>query len=241
MTRPLDIDLADQPTRAQPKLTELALLIRKITSMGLRVSVPGRVVMYNSATQIANVQVEILTVKPDPITGLDVPFPPLVISNVPVVFPHNGTNAGLTFALVPGVTTGELRFMDRAIGRWLTTGAPSDPGKPGAHKFEDAIFVPGLHPTTQPIAQAADPSTVLDSLTTIKLGLAATNPILKGTPLATAFTTYTTAIAIAGATWAAIVPPTAASNGAFISALITATATLATSIATWASTKSFTE
>lgn len=178
----VDIDTADQPTRARPTLTELAELIRKVTSMGLRVGVPGRVTAYNATTQIASVQVEILTVRPDPITGLDLPKPPLVIPNVPVVFPSNGAGAAYTFPIVPGTTTGELRFMDRAIGRWLTTGVPSDPGKPGAHKFEDAIFTPGLHSLTQPLAQAADTGTVIDDATTVKIGgSAAVEPMIKAT------------------------------------------------------------
>lgn len=192
-----DLDVADLPTRARPTLTELARLIVKVTSLGLRVGLPGRVIAYNATTQIADVQVEILTVTLDEVTGLEIPRPPLLLSHVPVKFPSNGSGSYITIPIVPGTTTGELRFMDRAIGRWLTLGVPTEPATSGAHKFEDAVFEPGLHPKTAPLP-TTDLTGVVVEGTLVKVGAGATEPMIKATTFITLMDTMIAA-AIAAA------------------------------------------
>lgn len=71
----------------------------------------------------------------------------------------------------------------------------------------------------------------------IELATAPLEPLVLGTKLSNAFTAYGTAIAAAGVTHAAS-PKLPPDNAAFITALVTATATLAGTIATWLSTKS---
>jgi signal peptidase I len=78
--------------------------------------------------------------------------------------------------------------------------------------------------------------TIDDKTGLIKLAKTPHEPVVKGTKLSQAFTTYTGSIATAGATHASS-PKLPADNAAFITALVTATATLAGTIATWLSTK----
>ena len=82
----------------------------------------------------------------------------------------------------------------------------------------------------------ASNSVVLSTPST-ELSELATEPIIKGTTQAQAFTAYTSAIATAGTTWVNAGAPTPASNGAFIGSLIAATSALASSIGTWTSSK----
>lgn len=70
-----------------------------------------------------------------------------------------------------------------------------------------------------------------------ELSTDATEFILKGNTVINAVTAYTQTVATAYTTWQAVVPPTPVSNGAFLAAIGLATATLATSLSTWASTK----
>lgn len=175
-----DTEAANLPTRAKPDLTELAMLIMRATRMGIKVALPGRVVSYNATTQLANVSTEILVVLPDPVLGIDVPQLPLVLVDVPVVFPSNGAGSYLIFPIAVGVTTGQLLVNDRSIGRWLNVGTPTDPSVATSHKLEDAVFLPGLHPKTNPIPVPPATTAVLEA-PLVNIGAGAAQAAMLGT------------------------------------------------------------
>lgn len=140
--------------------------------LSMRTNTVGTVVAYNPATQQVTVTVDILQIikvfnLPDP--NAEAPTPPVILTNIPVVWPRAGTGY-LTFPLVPG-DTGTITIMDRSIDNWLLLGAPVDPISSATHALQDAVFEPGLHPQTNPIVPPTDlTGTVLHDDLAVKLG-----------------------------------------------------------------------
>jgi hypothetical protein len=220
-------------------LVEMLAHFGRALGLTLRVSAPARVVFYDPTLQRADLVVENLPVRELP-DGTEVPQPPIALPRVPVSWPASS----LGYILPPLVTgdTGLVLFSDRSIHEWLKIGSPVDPLNGRAHALGDGMFIPGLHPDNAPVPSAmhiAGTHTVVHGpLVALREG--AVQPLVLGTPLVAAFTTWTAGVAAAFSTWQGIVPPTAISNGAFITALGTLTATLAGTIATWLSTTVFT-
>jgi hypothetical protein len=183
----------------------------RATKMGIKVAIPGRVVTFNAANQTAKISTEILTVQTEPITGVDLPQPPLVIDQVPVMFPSNGAGAYLTFPIVNGVTTGELLVNDRSIGRWLNLGTPTDPALHGLHKLEDSVFIPGLNPKTNPITPFDSTGAVLEAAL-VKLGVGATQAAVLGTAFLTLFNAHVHPDPLSGTTGVPTVPMVAGTH-----------------------------
>ncbi len=230
----------------QPELPDLFLVALREAALQLRTHSVARVVAYDPATQTASLSGELLQVVKDLLTTPTPANPnptniqePVLLQGIKVAWPT--TAAGyLTFPLVPG-DTGELHVQDRSIDQWRATGIPSDPVSAFIHMLGDSVFHPNIRPDANPIVPPTSlVATVLEG-PLVHLGRLAVEPVLKGATVATAFTAYTTAVAAAGTAHAAIIPPTAISNAAFITALVTATAVLAGTIAAWPSIKVFTE
>jgi hypothetical protein len=215
-------------------------------------AMPARVVSFDRDAQTLSVQ-PVLKRK---FRGVD-PQPLPQIDDVPVVFPGSGDWWITVDIAVDSYVL--LVFAERALESWLDQGGILDPQIARKFDLSDAIAIPGINPSPEALSPgvAADKITIrkrdnsvyveLDALTavveaaSIKLGATATQPLVLGTTLAAAFTAWTAAVATAGGTWLGITPPTAVSNGAFIGALITATGTLAGTIANWNSTTSKTK
>jgi hypothetical protein len=230
-----------------PELADLFRVALRSLTLSLRTHTVGTVVAYNPATQKSTVRVDILQVikdlqtrptpaNPNPTSTQD----PVILTNIPVAWPRTGAGF-LHFPLNPG-DTGELHVQDRTLQAWLTLGNATDPVGAFTHSLADSVFHPNVAPDTNPMTPPALFAThaVLDG-PLIALGAVAASPLVKGTELASAFTTYTATVAAAGATHAAAQPPNPISNAAYLVAITTATAVLASSIANWLSLKSFTE
>ena len=231
-----------------PDIPDLFRIALRDLRLSLRTHTAATVVAYDSTKQKVTVTVDILQVikdnaatptvrNPNPVKAQD----PVTLKNIPVAWPR--TNSGyFTLPLNPG-DTGELHVQDRSLEQWLKIGKATDPVSAFTHNLAHSVFHPTIQSDPTPInpPTGTDPTAAVIEGPLVKLGALAAHPLIKGTELVSAFTAYTGAIASAGATWGATVPPTPASNGAFIGSLITATATLATSIASWSSTKSLTE
>ncbi len=95
---------------------------------------------------------------------------------------------------------------------------------------------------TSPLITLNAATTALIQSLNVQLGgPAAVSPVIKGTEFMTALTTFLAAIATAGSTNAAIVPPTPIGNGAMLAAITTAAAALAAALAGTLSVKVKTE
>lgn len=146
---------------------------------------------------------------------------------------------------------------EREVWPWYTTGAQHDPTTTRMHDPSDCVALPWISSIARAIAARGPGAGTfwigredgsagltitqgpLPGRTTVEgtgpgsiaLGSAAAQTVVLYPPFAAAFATWTGAVATAGTTWAGVVPPTAISNGAFIGSLISATATLAVSLA----------
>jgi hypothetical protein len=170
--------------------------------------------------------------------------------------------AGLV--LVGEVQAGDevlLVTCEREIWPWYTLGGIHDPTSERMHDPSDSIALPWISSIKRAIT-ARQPGTFYigredatagititqgpaPGRTTIEgtgpgsiaLGSAAVSPVVLHQAFTAAFGTFTGAVATAGTTWTSAGIPTAPTNGAFIGSLISATATLAGTLAAMASIK----
>ncbi len=77
-----------------------------------------------------------------------------VIQNVPICCPR-GADYWVKVPIAVG-DTGLAIFSERSIDRWSVAGGLVDPKDSRKHDLSDAIFVPGLYPTSDQVTGAAD-------------------------------------------------------------------------------------
>jgi len=234
-----------------PKIPDLFRVALRGLQLTMRTHTVCTVTAYNPATQKVSVLVDILSVMVNnavPPTRAN-PLPtttqkPITLIDIPVAFTR--TAAGYsTLPIVPG-DKGELHVQDRSLDAWLDLGTATDPVAAWTHNLADSIFHPAIFNDTNPIVPPTSLTHHVIEGPLIALGALATSlpvgaPLVRGTELAAAFTTYTATVATAGATHAAALPPNPVTNAAYLVAITTATATLAGTIASWLSVKTFTE
>ncbi len=165
-------------------LNDLLAMVRRNIELDLRVSAPARVVVYDPATQRATIQLELLPVKF--LGDLEVPQPPIPIPGVPVCW-TGGSLGYVTTPLVPG-DTGLALFSDRCLSLWLLQGGPIDPINGRTHALGDAMFLPGLRNTTNPITPPTDLTATVVEGPLVHLGRLATHPVAFGDLLHTYLT-----------------------------------------------------
>ncbi len=113
--------------------------------VNLNVSMPGVVESFDKATQTASIQPAL---KRKYSEGEVVNLP--VLQKVPVVFPR-GSTWSVTGPIVPG-DTGHIIFSQRSIDVWKKDGGVVDPKDPRKFHITDAIFYPGLGPSSKALA-----------------------------------------------------------------------------------------
>lgn len=140
--------------------TVLTDAIRK-SLIDLRVSIPVKVLKYDSEAQTVEIQPLIRKkYKTEDGVGNIVDTP--VISDVPIEWPStNNGEAFLTFPLKEG-DLGRAAFMDRSIAEWLAgDGSMVTPIDPRIHDISDAVFIPGLRPLGSPLSDVSENDIVL--------------------------------------------------------------------------------
>lgn len=120
----------------------------------INVAMPGRIVSYNYAKNLAVVQPTLKRKYKNNESAIDLP----VITNVPVAFQRMG-KGHLRFPVNPG-DTGQLVFNQRSIDAWLVSGGQVDPLDPRKFALSDGIFYPGTTPNNNPMASSAAQSSV---------------------------------------------------------------------------------
>lgn len=181
----------------EPTLTDVVQTLQKAIFLGLKVAAPAKIVTFDATTQTADVKLELITVLQQ--DGQEVPQLPLVVRDIPVVFPRSSAGY-LTFPVNPG-DTGQLIVNDRSLDKWCTQGTTVDPGLNHAHNLIDGVFYPGLHPTSQPMVPPTDgTATVVEGTASIKLGRQAILGVARQgdvVQLSPAFLTWLTNLAAA--------------------------------------------
>ena len=107
------------------------------------VALPGKVVQYDNALQVADIRPMVKRAVPVDDEGGHIAEELPVIPSVPVCFPRGG-GFFVSFPVTAG-DTGLLVFCERDITAWRTTGENSDPGDLSMHDLSNAVFFPGLH------------------------------------------------------------------------------------------------
>jgi hypothetical protein len=133
------------------------------------------VTAYDTATQRADVSVDVLQVVRDnftqPTAGNPNPvatLPAVQLKGIPVAWPRAGSSY-LTFPLAAG-DTGEVHIQDRNLGQWIQLGDAVDPVSAITHALADGVFHPNIHPDNDPITPPTDEAAAVLESEAIKLG-----------------------------------------------------------------------
>lgn len=140
--------MSETPTLAQ--VIKDAIEARLIE---VHVSLPGRIVSYDPATQKADVQAEI---KRTFVSGESVELP--IFSDLPVAWPRAG-KAYLHMPLKAGDQV-QVVFSERSLDEWKQKGGSVVPAEKRKHHLSDGWVVPGGYPFSKPMV-GADGSDVL--------------------------------------------------------------------------------
>lgn len=130
----------------------LADVLRKAVDSGaarLRVSLPGRILSFDAATQTARVQPLLKESYLDEAEERQVEGLP-AIEDVPVQFMGGGD-----YVLTVPVVVGDpcwLVFSDRALDVWQSSGAEVDPVDERRHHLSDAVAILGVRSSAKAIA-----------------------------------------------------------------------------------------
>ncbi|MGF6394295.1 Gp138 family membrane-puncturing spike protein [Pseudomonas plecoglossicida] len=103
---------------------------------GVCTSIPGHVLTFDGATQLAQVQVGVLRVD---INGAEFTVPPII--EVPVLFP--GGDYCVEYQIDPGCE-GDILFSQRCIDGWIQSGGVAANPVGRFHNMQDAMFIPGF-------------------------------------------------------------------------------------------------
>jgi hypothetical protein len=163
-----------------PDLADLLLELDAFILGKVSVSLPGTILEYDQARQVATVKPTVSARRHEPETNALIPEALPAIANVPVLFPVGlGGAASFTWPLAAGDTV-LLVICDRSIDEWKATGLPENvPVDIRRFDLTDAVALAGLHPNNRPIPASgwAEGATVLQGLD-IRLGSsAATSPV----------------------------------------------------------------
>jgi hypothetical protein len=140
----------------EPEWPEILRAVQDSLAARIHTSLPGIVKSYSSTTQTASVQLAVQ------LRGNNVP----PLSDVPVCWP--GGAAGFVHVPLAAGDTVLVIFTEEDFSRWFTTGSVSAPAVLARHGLH-AVAIPGLRPTTAPLAVTGGHVTV-GAASEIRLG-----------------------------------------------------------------------
>lgn len=135
----------------------------------MKVAMPAKVLKYNHEKGLVDVQPCLKKTYPDG-EVLD----PAIIYNVPVQMPRSG-KAWVHIPIKKGDYV-QLHFQDRSIDKWISSGGVLDPEDTRKHDASDAVAVPGLFPSNQPM-EIEDPNDLVLRNENIEIKLKANGKI----------------------------------------------------------------
>ncbi len=170
-----DVQTSLRARRERVTLAEVMRVAARGLRVGIRTTIPCRVLTYDPTIQKAKIIAEHIVVIND--DGGEGELPPMVLENIPVRWLAASAGASwLTLPLLPG-DTGYLAVSDRSIERWMSTNAPVDPAIRHTHNPIDGIFEPGLHADAVPLSFPTDLTAAVLESSLIKLGVGALPPL----------------------------------------------------------------
>ena len=142
-----------QNVNETPTLTQVIKDAIEARLIDVHVSLPGKIVSYDPATQKASVQA---LIKRSFVSGESVDLP--VFTDLPVAWPRAG-KAWIHFPLKAGDFV-QVVFSERSLDEWKQTGASVAPKEKRKHNFSDGWVIPGGYPFGSPM-NGADAKDVL--------------------------------------------------------------------------------
>lgn len=127
--------MSDSTTTARTKQTKLIKDAFRELMKGANTAIPGHVLTFDPASQLAQVQIGILR---QDLTGAEFAVQPII--EVPVQFP--GDDWAIEFQIDPGCE-GMIHFSQRCIDGWLQSGGIATNPVARFHNMQDAFFAPG--------------------------------------------------------------------------------------------------
>ncbi len=109
----------------------------------IRTAMPARVASYNLTTQTADVQPTVWR------QGEESP----IVPSVPVIWPRGG-DSYLAMELT-SADSGLLICCETDLAEWRRTGESGAPADEASHHLQNAVFLPGLSPSTRTLSQTA--------------------------------------------------------------------------------------
>lgn len=137
--------MADLLPEDTPSLAQVIMQAVQNALVDLHVSLPGRILEYDSGTNKAKVQLEI---KRSLVTGETIEIPP--ISDVIVAWPRAG-KAFIHLPLKAGHKV-QVMFTERSTDEWRQDGQTVAPTSKRRFNFSDAWCIPGGYPFSDPVA-----------------------------------------------------------------------------------------
>ncbi len=136
-----------------PGLASVIAEAIRTSLVDVHTALPGRVESYDSSRQVADVKPMLRRViRRENMDRVAEELP--VIPCVPVVWSRGG-GAFVSLPLAAG-DSGLLVFSEYTLDRWRSTGDDVDPGDERRHDLSGAVFVPGLFPSSETIADTSD-------------------------------------------------------------------------------------
>lgn len=133
-------------------LEDVLAEVRDSWLAAVHTSLPGKIVKYDSAKQIADVQPQVKDVALSE-RGANVFKSYPLLTSVPVVFYRAG--GAFQGSPIAAGDTGLLVFLQLSIDRWRANGQESVPGDVRRHHITSAVFLPGLSPRSKAVAELA--------------------------------------------------------------------------------------
>lgn len=161
----------------------------------LHVCLPGKIVEYDSAKQMATVQPLLKRGYLDETEARKVERRP-AITGVPVVFPGTGA-----FSITWKISAGDkvaLFFSMNSLDLWLQRGDEVDPGDDRMHSMSDAIAVVGLRDFAHPIASPASGNHMTITAPEVRIsGDTAADPVARKSDLQALYDAISNAVPVA--------------------------------------------
>lgn len=136
-----------------PDFSELLDNFMRMSRLGLRVAMPGKVTAYSQSRNTVNVEPQLKVPLESPDGSFEFEGLPIIM-DVPILWPSgSGGDCFITWPLAIGDYV-ELLFNDFDIGVWRTQGEAGNPGDQRAHGPSGAVAIPGMRPNSQVLTAA---------------------------------------------------------------------------------------
>lgn len=123
----------------EPTLAEVIQVMIDSNLIDLHVCLPGKIVKYDSSTQMATIQPSLLKMN----ENFTVPYPWPPVPKVPIVFPRAVSGqAFIHMPLIPGDDV-VMVVSERSLDNWKQTGILTDPADRRKFNISDAFAFPG--------------------------------------------------------------------------------------------------